>query len=193
MKTRANHFFKIAFMAVLVSTLFVSCGKNNSSGGGSNTVTPNPYGTYPGSTYAGVGQLPSNFIQIIEQENPCRTGVGGVPANAARISAVIPLQGANVNAGGVFVGVTPEGDVGIITNQAQGPVMEIRLCPRPDLTGNGQLVSNPVLNTSQMCPVGEITAATISLASSSGMGNYTLPFAPIHILGTDRFSTLCRR
>ena len=191
MKTRANHFFKTAFLAVLISTLFISCGKNNSSGGSGTATTP--VAGFPGTTYAGVGALPANFIQIIEQENPCRTNVGGVPANAARIVTTIPLQGVNVNAGGVFVGVTPEGDVGIVTNTTGAPAMELRMCPRPDLTGNGQLVSNPVLNTSQLCPVGEVTALNVSLASSSNFGNYLLPFAPIHIMGTDRFSTLCSR
>ena len=189
MKTRAKHLARLFFMAFCVSTLMASCGKNNSSGGGGGATT----GVWPGSTYAGVGTLPGNFIQIIETENPCRTGVGGVPQNAPRIVTAIPLQGANVNAGGVFVGVTPEGDVGVISNQGQGPVMELRLCPRPDLTGNGQLASQPVLNTSTMCPIGEITAANVTLASSSGMGNYIFPFAPIHIPGTDRFSSLCQR
>lgn len=188
MKTRANKLAKVIFMALLASTLLVSCGQNNSSGGGGGTVPVVP-GGIPG---AGFGAGSAN-LGVIEQENPCRTGVGGVPTGAARILTNLQIQGANVNVGSSYVGVTPEGDVAVISNVNGVATMQLSLCPRPDLTGNGRLNGQPVLNTSMLCPFGEITAANVSLDSSFGFPPYMLAFAPIHIPGTDRFSSLCRR
>ena len=195
MKTRANHLFKSIFTMALVSTLFVSCGKDNSSGG---SKKKNNYGTYNYgniTSYNG-SQVPNNWLEVVSSQNPCISsgsyGYNGSNNNRSignRVRTVVPLQGINVNAGSVHVGVTPEGDIAIASNQNQGPVLEILLCP--DATGQGSLASNPVLNISQVCPLSEITAADVSLYSNSGYGNYLLKFAPIHIPGTDRISQLC--
>ena len=55
MKSRATHFLKTAAMALLISTVMVSCGKDNESGG--KKRSSNPYGTYtyPGTSISGNG------------------------------------------------------------------------------------------------------------------------------------------
>lgn len=197
MKKRETHYLKKLFLALVMSTVLVSCGQENESGKRRNN---NPFG---GFNYAGIASsngmsLPSNWLQTVGNENPCRsTGGYGYTNNQnynnQRRRVVIPLTGYNVNAGAAYVGVTPEGDIGIVSNQSQGPVFEMYLCPRPDLTGQGQVTKQPALNTSYSCPISEVTASDVSLATNSGYGNYLLKFAPIHIPGTDRFSSLCRR
>lgn len=201
MKKRETHYLKKLFMAVIMSTLLVSCGQENESG---RKGINNPFG---GFNYAGIASangmnLPANWLQVVGNENPCRSTSGynygpGYQQNQTvgagqRQRIVIPMPNFNVNAGAAYVGVTPEGDIGIVSNQNQGPVLEVYICVRPDVTGQGQVIRQPALNTSQRCPVSEITASDITLSTNSGYGDYLLKFAPIHIPGTDRFSSLCR-
>jgi hypothetical protein len=192
MRTRARNFFKVTTMLTLMSLLLISCGGENESGNNRNNV--NGY-NYAGISTAGNGiSLPGNWLQIVHNENPCRVNSnfnGQNTSVSGKIRVVVPLQGANINAGAFYAGVTPEGDVGIVSNQGNGPVMEVFLCPRADVSGQGSLMATPVLNTSRECPIGEITAANISLQGQFGY-NYNLSFAPINILGTDRRSSLCQ-
>jgi hypothetical protein len=186
MKTRAMNFFKVTTMLTLMSILMISCGKENESGKTSNSTNNG----YPGISSAGNGgiSLPSNWLQRVQNENPCITVNNN--QNPTRQRVDVPLQGTNINAGAFYVGVTPEGDVGVVINRnGIGAVMEVYLCPRPDATGQGSLMATPVVNNSNECPVGEISRANISL--SAQYGAYNLSFAPIHILGTDRTSSMC--
>lgn len=196
MKTRAK-LFKLVFLMLVTSAFMVSCGKNNKSGGSSTATTPvcdasDPYcipgGSYGGIDTAGYGSFSQN-LSVVAQENPCR--VANQMTNE-RVKVTIPLVGVNVNTGSMYVGVTPEGDIGVVGNINGVPAMDLHLCPRPDLTGQGNLLGSPVLNTSQLCPIGEVTAANVALMSNSGYGDYILQFAPIHVPGTDRYSSLCR-
>lgn len=204
MKKRETHYLKKLFMALVVSTILVSCGQDNRSGG--DDVFNNGLGV-GGFNYAGIASvngttLPANWLQTVGAENPCRStnlnyGQGysqyqNVNAAGNRQRIVIPLSQYNVNAGAAYVGVTPEGDIGIVSHQNQGPVLEVYLCARPDVTGQGQMIRQPALNTSYTCPVSEITASDITLQTNQGLGDYLLKFAPIHIQGTDRRSSLCR-
>ena len=195
MRKRENHYFKGLFMALMVSTLLVSCGAENESGKSRNN---NPFGgySYAGITSANGMRLPSNWLEIVGNQNPCQSAggyYGSTYNNNQRRRVVIPLQGYNVNAGAAYVGVTPEGDIGIVSNQKNGPVIEMYLCPRPDLSGQGQVIKQPALNTSSSCPVSEITAMDVSLTSTSGYGNYLMKFAPIHIPNAGRVSQLCQQ
>ena len=192
-----------------MSLTLISCGQNNESGNPRNgggfidnfgTIGGfDNFGAVGGFNYSGIGSingatLPSNWLSIIAQENICRVPNTGFQTTQStqRQRLVIPLNGFNINAGAVFVGVTVEGDIGIISLQAQGPVMELLACSRVDLTSNAvPSGGNIVTNVSTQCPVSEITSATIAVQSSIGQGGYQFLFAPIHISGTSRSSSLC--
>lgn len=200
MKTRASHLIKSILMLALAVTLMVSCGKENKSGDDNNS---NQYsnGNYGGFQYGNINNngmnLPQNWQTVVMNENPCSVNYqNGSPfnnnSNTGRQIVVIPLTGINVNQGSVHVGVTPQGDVGIVSNQNNGPVIELHLCQRPDITGRGGLSSNPVLNTSSNCPLSEVTSLDVSLEGNPQFAAYLLQFAPIHIQNTDRRSSLCR-
>jgi hypothetical protein len=179
------NFFKVTTMLTLMSLLLISCGKENESG---KTSKSNGY-NYPGMSSSGNGVgLPSNWLTVVQNENPCKTYNGTTSTNKIRVT--VPLQGININAGSFYVGVTAEGDVGIVSNQSSGPVMEMYLCPRPDVTGQGSLASTPIVNNSNECPVGEVSSANISL--SAQYGAYNLAFYPINVVGTNHSSSLCQ-
>ena len=112
MKTRTRKLLRTLFTLSLTATLFVSCGKKNTSG--SSSSNSGSY-TYPG-TAGGVGaqgmQLPSNWLQIVMNENPCQQN--GQSNQRQRV--VIPVPQSNINAGSFFVGITAEGDVAIASN-----------------------------------------------------------------------------
>ena len=200
MKTRASHLIKSILMLAFAVTLMVSCGKENKSGDANNN--PNQYnnGNYGGFQYGNINNngmnLPGDWMNIVMNENPCQVSYqNGSPFNnsgSGRTIVTIPLNGVNVNQGSVHIGVTPQGDVGIVSNQNNGPVIELHLCQRPDLTGQGGLSSNPVINSSDNCPLSEITSMNVSLAGNPQFSAYILQFAPIHIQGTNRFSSLCQ-
>lgn len=208
MKKVQKNYFRSIFMMILMSLTLISCGQDNKSGDSSssnNTGFITGFGVggaIGGFNYSGISSvngiaLPSNWLAVIAQENFCNVpniGFNGV-ATTERVRIVVPLTGFNINAGAVFVGVTVEGDIGIISLQAQGPVMELLACQRPDLTSSAiPTGGNIVTNVSRECPVSEITAATIAVQSSQAsqfFQNYTFLFAPIHVRGTQRFSSLC--
>lgn len=196
MRKRENHYLKKLFMALVMSTLLISCGQDNESGKKKRSSI-NPFGG-DGYSYAGFasanGQNVNTLLATIGNQNPCVSTYGYTNNSAAnnRVRAVVPLTNINVNAGAVHVGVTPEGDIGIVSRQGNTPVMEIYLCSRPDLTGQGHMTKQPALNTSFSCPVSEITAAEIALPTNSGFGSYLLQFAPIHIPNAGRVSQLCQ-
>lgn len=187
MKTRATVSKFLKNLAVLgaISAMAVGCGADNTSGkSGNSTAGTNGYGTgvynYPGYGNQYGNMTLDQMLPIIAQENPCLQG-------GQRSYVQIPLQGINVNVGSSHLGVSPFGDIAVVHNVGQ-PVMDLHICPRAGITGQGQLLYNPILETSQYCPVGQITAADIML---SGQVPYQVKFAPIHIPGTDQLSQLC--
>ena len=161
----------------VIAMMAISCGQNNTSGKSGNS------GTNGGIT--GIGTFGSNVsmqqvISVVGQQNPCLQGGNRIPVQ-------IPLQGIQVNAGSTHVGVSPFGDIAIVQNAGQS-IMSLYICPRAGLTGQGQLLYNPIIEADQNCPVGKITAADVML---TGQVSYQVKFAPIHIPGTDRISQLC--
>ena len=205
-KKKKNNYFRTVFMMIAMSLTLISCGQSNKSGQTNNGTIGN-FGTisgfgnngaiggfnYSGITSANGLTLPSNWLQVIAQENTCRTPNFGtqITNTQERVRYVVDLTGFNVNAGAAHVGVTAEGDITIISLQAQGPVMEILACNRPDLSPNVTPTGNFVVNTSNSCPISEVTSANVQIPSSLGFGGYTLAFFPIHIPGTQQFSSLC--
>lgn len=194
MKKRETHYLKKLFMMLTFAALLVSCGQDNESG--RDDDFNNPFGVSGGFNYNGFtgtnGQSANALLEVIGNENPCRSsfGVNSTSTNS-RVRTVVPLNGINVNAGAVHVGVTPEGDIGVISRQSNSAVMELYLCVRPDLTGQGSITQQPALNTSFSCPISEITATNVSLPSNAGLGPYLLQFAPIHIPNAGRYSSIC--
>lgn len=173
-----SRFLKNLVVLSAVALISVSCGKDNSSGKGSST---DGYGSgiY---NYAGYGTQYGNYtlqemMNIISQENPCAQG-------GTRVRVQIPLN-INVNVGTPYVGVTSFGDMAVVQNQGQA-VFEMYICPRSGANGQGQLISNPVIESSTYCAIGQITAANAVLY---GATNYQLAFRSIQY---GNGSQLCR-
>jgi hypothetical protein len=179
---RFSGFLKNLAAITLMGVISVGCGQSNKSGGNSssNNGTTPPITTHPNTGING-STLPSNYIGVIRNENPCQEG-------GQRTSTQFPLQGISVNAGAVYVGVSSYGDIAVVSNTASGPMMQLEICMRAGATGQGQMLANPVINNSDYCPVGEITAADITLQGQIPM---QVKFAPIHVPGTYRTSSLC--
>ncbi|MEX1099116.1 MAG: hypothetical protein WEB87_01745, partial [Bacteriovoracaceae bacterium] len=167
---------------MILTAMTVSCGKNNTTGkdNDSSTIGWNGFGTGP-YTGSNGNTLPANWMDIVGQENPCYQGGQRAPAQ-------MPIN-ATVNVGALYVGVTSEGDIAVVQNQGGAPTMNLYICPRPGLTGQGQLYDNIVLEHSNECPVSQITKTNVALEAQ--YGPFYLKFAPIHIPGTNRMSQLC--
>lgn len=194
MRKRENHYFMKLFIALVMSTLLVSCGQENESG--KKRSSTNPFGINGGYSYTGFtsanGQNVSGLLTQVGNENPCQYSYQqAVANNNQRIRTVVPLTGVNVNAGAVHVGVTVEGDIAVVSRQNNAPVMEIYLCRRPGATGQGQMTRQPALNTSYYCPISEITAASVVLTSGTGQP-YILEFFPIHVPNAGKYSQICQ-
>lgn len=172
-------------MATLVTTMFVACGKNNESGGSSSSNDP----WSGGVTAAGNGsKLPSDWKNKIFNEYRCQTYSSNGTSSNSRTRIGVQSQGQfNVNAGGLHVGVTLEGDVLIISNSSNKLSIELYACKRPNMQKSAQFIQTPIINQSMMCAIGEISAADIYL--NSQYGPYHLAFFPI---GLSSQSSLCQ-
>lgn len=177
---RTTSKWKLVLLVSLSSLLLTACGGKNKSGGSKSNSTDN----WGGGTILnnGNGQtLPPNWRDIVRQENPCDQG-----GNRATVS--FPLNGANANAGAIYVGASPFGDIAYVNNNGNQTMMTIEVCPRAGASGQGSLLSNPVLNNSYDCPVGEITAVDMVLQGQ--YQQYQVKFAPISVQGY-KTSSLC--
>jgi len=187
-KGLASFLKKIAITS-FTTALLVSCGGKNTSGGN----TSGAFGAYGnlagGNGYANFGAI----LQQVANENPCRIngGGGGGQGIGGRQSTTVNLQGINVNVNSSYVGVTAEGDIAVVHNSNGVAALDMYLCPRPNTSGQGELTQLPVLNTSQECPVGEITAADVLLYANQSQPYY-LKFFPIHIPGAGKYSQVCQ-
>jgi hypothetical protein len=188
MKTREKmkNIMKSLMLATLVSTMFVACGKNNESGGSSNTSV-DPWSG--GVTAAGNGsQLPSDWKQRIFNEYQCQTYSNTGTSSNSRVRVTAQSIGQlQVNAGGLHVGVTLEGDVLIISNSNNKVSVEVYACPRTSMQNTAQFIQTPIINQSMMCAIGEISAADMYLDTQ--YGPYHLAFFPI---GLSSQSSLCQ-
>jgi len=174
--------------ALIVMTLLVtSCGKNNESGRSGNR--------FYGSSYSGVSPANTNnpHVQQVFSLMPCSTGfVGNGSINAnQRIGTGVQMN-FRVAANSTYIGVTPEGDISVLTgDQAGNAVMSLYICPRPlGGSGSASMPHNPVFNRAIYgCRIDEITSATVYVPSSMGQP-YVLAFAPIYFNRQLR-SSLC--
>lgn len=177
---REKDLFKTVFMTFLITTTMVSCGDNKSGSGGSSGPN-NGISVYGGADMYGGAQI-NNYVRTISQESQCQQG-------GSRTKISIPLQGVNINTGSIYFGKTAQGDIAVIQNQNGQSIMEVLLCPRSGLSGQGRLIGNSVVvNSSYSCPFSEITAASIEL-NSNQFGPVPLAFYPIDIDGR---SSLCQ-
>lgn len=137
--------------------LLTACGKENKSGQSSYNYS-NPYcmGGYGcNQSYYGAGNIgainsPYALVNTAQAENPCVAG--SYYANQR-----IPIQtqivtNSVVATNDIFVGVTSYGDVAaIIGNGTRNPILVAYICPRSNMSGQGQ-ISTPVLGaTSVYC------------------------------------------
>jgi hypothetical protein len=182
-------FTQIWFTSILlVMTLVVaSCGKNNESGKSS--------GKYYGSSYSGVGPANTSnpYVQQVFQQMPCSTGSYGNGNANQRIGTGTQMN-FRVAANSTYVGVTPEGDIAVLTGDNVGnAVMSLYICPRPmGGQGSASMPHNPVFNRALPqtgCRIDEITSATALVPSAMGQP-YVLAFAPIYFYQQLR-SSLC--
>lgn len=169
--------------SIIIMALFVvGCGKNNTSGKNNDvgTVGNAGIGYGPGSLSH---QLPGDWMNIVAQENPCRMG-------GQRAQTQVQVT-TNVNVGGIYVGVSSFGDIAVIQNQGQAPIMTMYICPRQGLTGQGHIIDAPITENSTHCPFGQITKVDVAL--SSQYGTYPVAFRPIHIPNAGVYSQLCNQ
>lgn len=174
---------KVLMLSVL-ALMVASCGENNTTGKKRNNVGNwGSFGGFGGGQYYGGNgnTLPNDWMDRIAMENPCHYG-------GQRAQTQLQVN-STVNVGAMYAGVTSEGDIAIVNNQGGVAVMTLFICPRPDLTGQGNITRQPITEASQFCPIGQITASDVSI--SGQYGTYYLKFAPIHIPGTDRISSIC--
>ncbi len=181
MRTRAKSFLKVIFTFTLLSTLLVGCGKENESGGSSGSSNS----WNGGVTSVGNGnKLPSDWVKRLENEYRCNTGYS-TNNSRQRLGVQVPGQ-LNLNANALHVGVTLEGDILIMSNKNNRTTVELRACRRPANSSQAQLYTQPVVNVSRVCAIGEITAANVMVQTQ--YGPYELVFFPI---GMSAPSTLC--
>jgi hypothetical protein len=112
------------------------------------------------------------------QDYPCQFGGGRIA------TPPIPLQ-LSVALNALYVGVTSEGDVAVVTSSNGQGVLNTFVCNRGIQAGAGSLMGNPVVNKSYFCAVDEITAARMVLP-----GNLILNFRAIQY---GRGSRLCHQ
>lgn len=125
------------------------------------------------------------ILGTIMKENKCND-------NASRSLTTTIIKGLDVHKDATHFGVTPQGDIAIITNDNGKAVLELLICDRPNLNGSGSISNKFELNPSPECLVSEITAGNVTLGGHNRL-SYLLNFAPIDIPGTDRTSSLCQR
>ncbi len=181
MRTRANSFLKVIFTFTLLSTLLVSCGKENESGGSSGSSSS----WSGGVTSVGNGnKLPSDWVKRLENEYRCNTGYS--TSNSRQRLGVQASGQLNLNANALHVGVTMEGDILIMSNKNNRITVELRACRRAANSTQAQFYTYPAINVSRNCAIGEVTAANVMLQTQ--YGPYELKFFPI---GMSAPSTLC--
>lgn len=130
------------------------------------------------------GELTFSQLAVIENENECKT------SDKNRETKIIDASNIKISHKVTHVGVTPDGDIMVLSNASGKMEITLMYCKRPGLTGDYQFMGSLRLDPSAECPIDQITASNVALGISHG-GQYILSFAPIHILGTTRKSSLC--
>lgn len=173
----------------IISLALISCGKSNKSGSSSSTTpTTGTITTLPGGqTYTGGNGtvLPTNWLDVIANENKCFEG-------GSRIKKTISLANTSVNANALYVGVTSYGDIAIVSSSGAQPTIDMYFCPRAQMTGQGNLINDPVINYSPNCPMGEISGGAKVVLQGPQNVTYKLQFRPAHIPNAGIRSSLCK-
>ncbi len=165
-----------------MSVLVASCGKDNESGKNG--------GQYFGAvgTYSGVGPANTNnpYVAQIFQVLPCMTQGYGLPQGYSvnqRIGTGTRMN-FKVASMATHVGVSAEGDVAVLTGDAQGnAVLSLYLCPRGSTRAGASMNQNPAFGvTTAGCRVNPITAANVFIQSY--YGNLPIAFFAIDVIGS---------
>lgn len=179
MKTQraSSKVLKNLLLILSIAMIAVSCGGDNTSGKSNNNngIGINGYGVYGSNG----GVTLEQALQVIGNERRCLEG-------GQRTRVQMQFQG-NVNANSIHFGVSTFGDIAVTINNQ---VLDIYACPRSgQVPQQAQQLTQFVLETSQICPVAQISYGYVRLL----IANYPFDvgFAPIHVQGTDRQSQLC--
>jgi hypothetical protein len=182
MKTQraSSKVLKNLLLILSVAMIAVSCGGDNTSGkSGNNGIGVNGYGAYGSNG----GVTPEQALQVIGNERRCLEGGQRIRIQAQNFNK-------NVNANAIHFGVSTFGDIAIARNIQGTSILEIYACPRSGQPAQqAQALTQFVLESSQICPVSQITYGYAKL-QIGGYG-FDVGFAPIHVQGTDRRSQLC--
>ena len=184
MRTRANTIFSRSLLTILLTSLLVSCGGDNSSGSSGSSSS--------GTTVVTSGNgssVPSNWRTVVMNEYACTSGQYGVTGtNRTRVNITSPTS-STIDEGGLHVGVTVAGDVLVMSRSGNVITTELYVCQRSTYTSympTAQFKTTPVVDTSDYCGVGQVSAANIYLTAA--YGTYELAFFPI---GRSKSSSLC--
>ncbi len=177
MKTQraGSKVLKNLLLILSVAMIAVSCGQDNTSGksGNNNGIGVGGFGAY--GTNGGVTL--DQALQVIGSERQCLEGGQ---------RQIVQLQlNQQVNAGAVHFGVSSFGDIAVTS----GNIVQVYACPRAgQFAQSAQQINRYILETSQNCPVSQITSGpTVLNVAGAGFG---VIFTPIHIPGY-RNSQLC--
>lgn len=163
--TTFKGFMKNLLSIAAVGAMVASCGGSNRSGGGGSSSSDGISGLPVGAQGNSL-----QYLQVVRQENPCRN-------QATRRTASFPLQNVRAN-NGDYIGVSPFGDIAIVSVNNGQAHMNLEICQRAGTSGKGRVTRNPVLNLSRYCPIGEISALDVVLEGYPAMG---IAFAPVFV------------
>ncbi len=143
-------------MILVLFALVTACGKDNKSGKKNNGYYGfNQLGTV--SQFGGSSIAYNGFsVQQVVLENRC---INGAPDQyRQRVTVQAPVQSVISN-GDIWVGVTSFGDVAVVGGTAQGPIMEMYLCPRSQMTGGTAQPSLVTLLPYTSCRIKQMNAS----------------------------------
>ena len=103
-----------------------------------------------------------------------------------------------MNQGAIYVGVTPAGDIAVVSGNGVQNNAQLFICNVAPLTGNLQVIGQTIVENSFHCSFGQITAMDIRVefAVNQGFGGGfpdILQFAPVHIPSAGRISNVCQQ
>ncbi len=123
-------------------------------------------------------------LYIIAEDNPCM-----VTGKQKRTQTRVILN-AETPEGSRFYGVSDYGDLAVVYHDQGKTILDLYLCSREKLNGEGNISADFVLESSSDCIVDQITSGEITLGSTLST-DYRIKFSPIYIPGTKRQSSLC--
>jgi hypothetical protein len=137
-------------------------------------------------------------LEIIDEENECLGNEWD--EGTERVLFKVPLSGLEINDGEKYFGISYYGDISVVSNSKDGPVLDLYLCPRLDLDIKTAIQATAFkVESSDYCAIDQITfgnltiKAEINLDESIGLKSrsFNVGFSPISIPGPSRKSSLC--